>query len=710
MAVLLAFCTASLAQSDAEQQLLRQLEVAKADSAVVHSLIALTRWNLDTYYPRAVDFATKAVENAVRSGQDALIAAAYTTRALTHWHNGEYDESVRCYNKSLTIQTEIGNPFEIGINYHGIAMNHYYQATYPQAIEFHAKALREFQNAGSKIREAQTLNHMGLVYHKIGDYRQAIYYLLESTKIKKNLPGYLGRTNSFSGDSPFVLTREFYTAELNKQQQSLTEFIQKGEGENILQTLYNIGTIYLELNHPDSAVLYCKQAVSQSRKIRKGPDYFLLGTAFLKSGAIDSAIYYHTKGIEVSKSRGTSLGLLRGYGELGDDFLLAGQMENALKYNLIAFELTQSMGNQLDMVIKLQKIAEILVAMGRLDEALQRCTESLELAKQISAKTYLKDAYFQMADILVRKDNFQEGFHFQQQGIALGDSIFAGEADLQFAQMWAKYDLESKEEHIKLLSQEKQLQQEKIRSKDQLIYSVIIGLGLLGMLAISTFRRYRLKNRANKILKEQKQQIEMLMMEIHHRVKNSLQVISSLINLKVRHATAETSEALNQLNGRIYSMSLVHEKLCHSEQSRQVQLDEYLVDISRHLIATFEDQEHPIHLDLDCDPVTVDPETVLTCGLIANELVANAVKYAFGGHQADRRIRINLRQEQSRVSFSISDNGFATKPLVTDFQKSFGLRFVDQLVKTKLKGEWNLAAEKDGIQASIRFSTASQGG
>jgi two-component sensor histidine kinase len=697
----------SFGQLVGRERLLILLDSASTDSARVHSHIALAKWNLDGDFPEAAAHAEKAVTASILSGIDELIASAHTSHALTHWHNGEYDKSVDSYNRSLAIQKRIGNADAMGINYHGIAMNHYYRANYPDAITFHHHALREFQKAGNKSRESLTLNHLGLVYHKMGNFPQAIHYLYESTRIRKNLDGYLGRTNSFSGMSPFLRSEEFYREELKFQRISFDDFIQQGDEESVLQTLYNLGRIYVELNYPDSAILSCRQAIAKASQIGKRPDYYLLGTAYLKAGMIDSGIQAHRRGLEISKARGTQIGILNGNTLLGDALFAANRKEEALRSYRTGLEMTRAMGNQLDVVMGLQRVANVLMSMGQVNDAGQVCRESIELARRLGTKNQLRDGYSLMAELNGNSGHFSEAYHYHQQWKSLNDSIIAGEADLQFAQMHAQFELDRKNEDIRLLSQEKLIQQEKLRNKDILILGSILGIALTSLLALSIFLMFRQKARDNKVLLEQKGQIEMLLAEIHHRVKNSLQVISSLINLKARHATSDTSEALMQLNGRIYSMSLVHEKLYMNENLVPIKLDEYLTDVSRHLITTFEDKENPILLDLDCHPVTVDAETVLTCGLITNELVANAVKYAFGSHQQDRKVSIKLRQEQRSVFLRISDNGQSNKPIAIDFKKSFGLRFVDQLVKSKLKGDWKLATDSAGcgVLVSIHFST-----
>lgn len=201
---------------------------------------------------------------------------------------------------------------------------------------------------------------------------------------------------------------------------------------------------------------------------------------------------------------------------------------------------------------------------------------------------------------------------------------------------------------------------------------------------------------------------ETLITEIHHRVKNNLQIISSLINLKSRQATPEMGEALKQLNARIYSLGLIHEKLYHRDDIRTIRLDEYLTELGNHLISSFDEKDHPVRLRLDFQPVEIDTDKALSCGLIINELVTNSIKYAFTEQQYNREILLCLEQRDSVVSLQVSDNGTSSKPVSDAFNKSFGLRFVDQLVASKLEGVWSMKTE-NGFNVAVKFALTSNG-
>lgn len=220
----------------------------------------------------------------------------------------------------------------------------------------------------------------------------------------------------------------------------------------------------------------------------------------------------------------------------------------------------------------------------------------------------------------------------------------------------------------------------------------------------------KISNQLEQLVHERTAKLEMrnrenetLLAEIHHRVKNNLQIISSLINLKAKQSNSqETNEVLQQLNGRIFSLGLVHEKLYQNKNIQTIRLDEYLEELCRHLLTSFEEKEHPVLLRTNCESLEMDLDKALTCGLITNELFTNSMKYAFSLDQNHREIGVTLSSNGNLITLQVFDNGKSIKPVAGDLNKSFGLRFVDQLVKSKLGGSWE-ATRENGSLTSIQF-------
>jgi PAS domain S-box-containing protein len=176
---------------------------------------------------------------------------------------------------------------------------------------------------------------------------------------------------------------------------------------------------------------------------------------------------------------------------------------------------------------------------------------------------------------------------------------------------------------------------------------------------------------------------EVLLREIHHRVKNNLQIISSLLNLQSRHIQDEPSlDMFQESRHRVRSMALVHEKLYRSGDMARIDFCEYLQSLANHLFMSYGVNSASVELDVDVKDVYLDINTSIPCGLIVNELVSNSLKHAFTGREKGR-IRIVLQPEnKNKFKLLVSDDGVglprSLDVLNTD---SLGLQLVTMLVE-----------------------------
>lgn len=193
---------------------------------------------------------------------------------------------------------------------------------------------------------------------------------------------------------------------------------------------------------------------------------------------------------------------------------------------------------------------------------------------------------------------------------------------------------------------------------------------------------------------------EVLIQEIHHRVRNNMQIISSLINLQAnRLDDEETKTALKESQNRIKSMALVHEKLYQSDDLSHINFFDYVKNMVRGLFYSYNAGEQ-VKLVLDVDEVQLNIETAVPCGLIISELVSNSLKYAFPTGIGE--IQISLQKLEDEYELTIGDNGVGF-PEELDYQKteSLGLQLVNTLVN-QVEGEIELDRSK-GTEFKIRF-------
>ena len=158
-------------------------------------------------------------------------------------------------------------------------------------------------------------------------------------------------------------------------------------------------------------------------------------------------------------------------------------------------------------------------------------------------------------------------------------------------------------------------------------------------------------------LKDSLKEKETLLREMHHRVKNNLQVISSLLNLQADHINDPRAyEMLRESRNRVYSISLIHEALYKSPDFEKVDFCEYIRNLTANLFSSFGSRAGKIHLNYELQEAFLKIETAIPCGLIINELVSNALKYAFDKDQ-EGSITVTFHPEDDSFIIAVSDNG-----------------------------------------------------
>ncbi len=195
---------------------------------------------------------------------------------------------------------------------------------------------------------------------------------------------------------------------------------------------------------------------------------------------------------------------------------------------------------------------------------------------------------------------------------------------------------------------------------------------------------------------------ELLLQEVHHRVKNNLQIISSLFSLEAEHTGEETRRILKRGQTRIRSLSLVHEKLYRAADLSRIDLPGYIKSLATHLFHVYLVDAGKVRLETDFEEVSLDINSAIPCGLILNELISNALKHAF---PEDRTgiIRIRLaRVAGGSVELEVSDDGIGI-PESLDMQnpEGFGFQIINLLVG-QLEAHLSLD-RKDGTTFTLRF-------
>ena len=211
------------------------------------------------------------------------------------------------------------------------------------------------------------------------------------------------------------------------------------------------------------------------------------------------------------------------------------------------------------------------------------------------------------------------------------------------------------------------------------------------------------KKMANQIVASLKEK-DLLLKEIHHRVKNNLQIIISLLNLQSGYIKdEETLKAVREGQNRVRSMALVHEKFYQSDELGEIDFKEYTEKLCHFLKQSYAEQEAPINIVVQAEGIGLDMDTAMPCGLLITEIVSNALKYGFPNNR-EGEIRITFTKTgEKKIRMDISDNGIGL-PAGFEIEKSesLGMQLIIALT-SQLDGELKFSADS-GTHFSITFT------
>lgn len=198
------------------------------------------------------------------------------------------------------------------------------------------------------------------------------------------------------------------------------------------------------------------------------------------------------------------------------------------------------------------------------------------------------------------------------------------------------------------------------------------------------------------------EQRDVLLREVHHRVKNNLQVISSLINLQVRKLEPGVPrDVLTECKMRFEAVALIHEKLTQSCDFAHVRFSDYIAGLADNVLHAADAAAAGVSLSIDADAVSLGMNKVIPCGLILNELLTNAMKHAFPEDRGGT-IRVTLKHSgPDRVRLTVSDNGVGMRACGTEITTSVGLQLVSTLSE-QLDGQMQILG-LDGTSVTVEF-------
>ncbi len=374
------------------------------------------------------------------------------------------------------------------------------------------------------------------------------------------------------------------------------------------------------------------------------------------------------------------------YNDLASFYMEFDLFKDAEKYFLRALEIADSKDERSMMVIK-NGLSQIYLHTERFDQCIAITREALATVHKTNDIFFLTELPEYMAKSYEGLQQYDSAYKYMKLNWIYTDSLFTINQEEALQEMQTKYETEKKE---RIISRQR---------REQLFGgALLIALGGIVLLLI---RAYRSKNKINAVLEERNKEKDFLLKEIHHRVKNNLQILSSLLSLQSNNEEDSTVlSALQESRNRVESMGLIHQKLYTKDNPTSVNLKEYIQELCDYLTDSFNSEEIFFTIIPEIQVGLADVETAIPLGLIINELITNSMKYAFDGTQKGI-VEVKLQEEGDKLILQVTDNGNGSIA-ETGSGTNFGSQLI-QILSKKLKGVITVNQE-EGFQTTIVFS------
>jgi two-component sensor histidine kinase len=527
---------------------------------------------------------------------------------------------------------------------------------------------------------------------------------------------------------------------------ALTLFERTNDQANLAATSAELGYEYVDNNDIDRAekLIFDAIAIYENLGDKKGigDSYLKLSNIFRNQKASELAIKYGLLGLKISEEikdhytiAMSWLRLIRAYQDHGEmkkaieagdsciatlnkfvpeeKFMLArayayrgevwsdlGNYQQSLEDNRNSYAIIEAkIGAQRPAAKTYREgIGQAYYLQGKYNDALPHLIASIDGYVDLGQDRHpaMQKLYEVTADCYYHLDDYKNAYLNYQLAHAVFDTLMQKRIANLESEALFKYESGKKDQAI--AEQETIIQQ---NSRIQWLGAGFIGLLLL---FLSTLYYYFNRNKkTSRALFAKNQENELLLKEIHHRVKNNLQTISSLLSLQSESISDKSAfDAVQESKNRVTSMALIHQKLYQGENLAAIEMRDYFETIGKAIKDSFGEKAKNVSLEVEMSKIELDVDTAIPIGLITNELITNSLKHAFQ-NKDDGKILITLSQEKNGLlKLHIADNG-KTSDNESNIKKEKGFgSLLIQLLTTQLGGTLEKSNES-GTSTMIQF-------
>ncbi|PTX42173.1 two-component sensor histidine kinase [Christiangramia gaetbulicola] len=478
------------------------------------------------------------------------------------------------------------------------------------------------------------------------------------------------------------------TGQLDKAQEVLFKSIELYEDLNDnagLGSAYRtLGVKYRVMEDYEKSIYYTNQAIPL---LEKSENYSSLAIAqfnliigYGELGEYEKAYKATEDCLEIVRTKAPDQIFVpvRAYSYRGEVYMKAKDYDNALKDYLAAWNLCKKHIGEERCTTYRTEIGKIYLVQKNYEQALDHLLAGVN-AYEDKDQNGIIQPYLDLAEVYTNLGDFENALFYKDKAYTNSKNLLEGKIENIKSEMAIKYETEKKDEA--LASQAALIDQ---KSKTQTLFIVIASLLLVFLLSLLYF--FYESKKATRIIRAKNAENELLLKEIHHRVKNNLEMVKSLIALQsAQIEDPATKDAMIASQNRVQSMGIIHQKLYQGTNLGSIEMKDYFLNLSEGILDTF-NAEDRVKIECAMDNLDLDVDTAVPIGLIVNELLTNALKYAFPKQQQGV-INISLEKDTDQnLKLLVRDNGVGKTVGLAPKGTGFGSQLV-QLLTQQLNGK-----------------------
>lgn len=467
--------------------------------------------------------------------------------------------------------------------------------------------------------------------------------------------------------------------------------------------LQSLGTISLFVHQEEKAIEYYLASLHQFSTIQDevsvSHTYINIGEAYTRLKKPDLAKAYLDKGHQMSQDFNREIDFGLNYQLYGTIEHLKGNWNEALSYYRLAAKYYKKYAKLMDLSLLKVEMSKTYLEMGRVDSSIACIQGELDYLNENSLSKFRAQAYQALGDAYLANEQVNLAVSSYQLASSLQDSVIYDAERNMANEMIFFIDNERAEylDSLTILNQSVESKEQELEISQKTFFNRLLTFSIVFLIVvlISVLLLLRRNRKVNKLLSRSLDDNRVLFQEVHHRVKNNFQIISSLLNLQIGYENA-SSEKLNQLRSRIMSMSLVHELLYKTDEANSIDFQSYAQELLESVLNGASIEEGAIQSTIQAKGFTFDLEVAIPLGLIMNETITNSIKYAFTEDSVAPEITIRLEREGEFYLLQVRDNGVGIQSEKMNSSESLGHELIE-ILSEQLDGRFDYLVDKGTV-------------